>query len=329
MKNKLLFISLIVFLFSCSEEKPKEEKKSTKKEPKYIKGPDFNADSAYIFVQKQVDFGFRVPNTLEHKACGNWLANELRKYGANVIEQEFKRKAYDLNVLELKNIIGAFNLDAQERILLAAHWDTRHIADRDHTENDKPFDGANDGGSGVGVLLEVARQISIKHPKIGVDIIFFDGEDYGQPEISTFPEMEDSWCFGSQHWSLNKHKNGYSAKYGVLLDMVGAPGARFAKEGVSRYFANNEVNHIWKTAHRIGFGNHFWNQNSPEITDDHLYVNRDAKIPMVDIIEYNPNPSKGGYFGEYHHTHNDNMNVIDKNTLKAVGQTLLEVIYNE
>lgn len=330
MKFKLLILSLLFLLISCTDDKPKKEVKKEKKPTvTYVKAPGFNADSAYQYVQKQVNFGYRIPNTAEHVACGDWMVSELNKYGATVIEQTFKKKAYDLNVLSLRNIIGSFNSEAKDRILLAAHWDTRHVADRDLENNDKPFDGANDGGSGVGILLEIARQISIEQPKIGVDIILFDGEDYGQPENSKFPQMDDSWCFGSQYWSSNKHKKDYTAKYGILLDMVGAPGARFAKEGVSRYFAGNETNYIWSTAHRVGFGNYFWDYNAPEITDDHLYINRDAKIPMVDIIEYNVNPTKGGYFGEYHHTHNDNMDIIDKNTLKAVGQTLMEVIWNE
>jgi len=325
-----IVLAAVLFLFSCSNEEPKKEiKKEAKPTVTYIKAPDFNADSAYQYVQKQVDFGFRIPNTPEHIACGDWLVSELNKYGATVTEQTFKKKAYDLKVLDLRNIIGSFNLEAKKRILLAAHWDTRHVADRDFKNNDKPFDGANDGGSGVGVLLEIARQISITEPKVGIDIIFFDGEDYGQPENSKFPQMQDSWCFGSQYWSLNKHIPNYKAEFGILLDMVGAPGSRFAKEGVSMYYASDETNKIWNTADRIGFSQYFWYYNAPEITDDHYYVNQIAKIPMVDIIEYNPNPSKGGYFGEYHHTHNDNMDVIDKNTLKAVGQTVMEVIWNE
>lgn len=333
--NKLLVVSykLLVFslLVSCSSgESKKEIKKDKKPTITYVKAPDFNADSAYQYIQKQVDFGYRIPNTAEHQACGDWLVSELTKYGATVTEQVFKKKAYDLNVLNLRNIIGSFNLDAKKRILLAAHWDTRHIADRDTKENDKPFDGANDGGSGVGILLEIARQISISEPQVGIDIIFFDGEDYGMPDgESKYPYMEDSWCLGSQHWSVNKHLPNYTAEFGILLDMVGASGARFAKEGVSRYYASQIVDKIWTTAHRIGYGNFFWNHNSPEITDDHLYVNKDAKIPMVDIIEYKPNTIKGGYFGDYHHTHDDNMDIIDKATLKAVGQTVMEVIWNE
>ena len=332
-KIKYFVFSLIcMILVSCSSEETKktEVKKPKKPEVTYVKAPEFNADSAYQYIQKQVDFGFRIPNTTEHVACGDWLISELNKYGATVTEQPFKKKAYDLKVLKLRNIVGSFNLDVKKRILLAAHWDTRHIADRDEKDTDKPFDGANDGGSGVGVLLEIARQISLNQPKVGVDIIFFDGEDYGMPEgESNYPYMEDSWCFGSQYWSKNFHIPSYKAEYGILLDMVGASGARFAKEGVSMYFAPNQTNHIWNTANRIGFSNYFWFQNAPEITDDHLYVNRDAKIPMVDIIEYNPNPIKGGYFGNYHHTHDDNMSIIDKNTLKAVGQTVMEVIWNE
>jgi glutaminyl-peptide cyclotransferase len=327
----ICFLLSFTLLSGCGETENSEKIKVVEKPTvTYIKAPEFNADSAYYFIQKQIDFGYRVPNTASHAVCGDWLVAKFNQYNAQVIEQRFKKKAYDLTVLDLRNIIAIYNPDAKKRILLGAHWDTRHIADRDSSNKDKPFDGANDGGSGVGVLLEIARQLSITAPNVGVDIILFDGEDYGQPDSDTrFPYMENSWCFGSQYWAKNPHEKNYKAEFGILLDMVGARGARFAKEGVSRYYAPQEVEKIWRTAHRIGYSSFFWNHNSPEIIDDHLYVNRDAKIPMVDIIEYNPNPLKGGYFGDYHHTHDDNMSIIDKATLKAVGQTVLEVIYNE
>lgn len=327
-----IYLTIAVILISCSDNDSKDVPKNElpKKEVTYVKAPDFNADSAYTYVQKQVDFGYRVPNTTAHLACGDWLVSELQRYGAEVTEQSFRKKAYDLKVLNLRNIIGTFNPQAKKRILLAAHWDTRHIADNDTINDEKPFDGANDGASGVGILLEIARQVSMQSPDAGVDIILFDGEDYGQPnDDDKYPQMQNSWCFGSQYWAENKHKPNYNAHFGILLDMVGAKNARFAKDGVSQYFAPSVVNKVWNTAQRVGYGNYFWNHQSPQITDDHLYVNELAKIPMIDIVEYNATSPIGSYFGDYHHTHRDNMELIDKNTLKAVGQTVLEVIYNE
>ncbi|KRO61924.1 MAG: hypothetical protein ABR80_03050 [Cryomorphaceae bacterium BACL11 MAG-121015-bin20] len=177
------------------------------------------------------------------------------------------------------------------------------------------------------MLLELARQFSIKNPTIGVDIILFDAEDYGQPEDSKFPIMQDSWCLGSQYWSKNPHKPNYYARYGILLDMVGAKNATFRKEEISSYYAPNILEKVWRKANQLGYGNHFVFENAKQIVDDHLYVNQITGIPTIDIIEYDPATESN--FNKHWHTHKDDMDNIDKNTLNAVGQTLLEVIYNE
>ena len=186
--------------------------------------------------------------------------------------------------------------------------------------------GANDGASGVGVLLEVARQLHLNEPIIGVDIVLFDLEDWGTPEFYTAPQREDTWCLGSQYWSQQAVKSGYKAEFGILLDMVGAPNAQFYKEQISTYYASFAVEKVWNAAQSLGFGSYFINQSGGAVTDDHLYVNRVANIPCIDIIQYNPYSTTG--FGDYWHTVDDTMKNIDKNTLYVVGQTLLQVIYN-
>jgi glutaminyl-peptide cyclotransferase len=244
--------------------------------------------------------------------------------------QSFQMRAFDGKMLNLRNIVASYNPDAANRVLLAAHWDTRPFADKDSSNPDKPIDGANDGGSGVGILLEIARTINSaqQKPDVGVDLIFFDGEDYGRPEESEFPSMQDDWCLGSQYWSKNLHKPNYKARYGILLDMVGAENAKFAREGTSMQYAKNVVDKVWKAGNKLGYSDYFKYVNAPAITDDHSYVNAVAGIPMIDIIEFNMgNPDD--YFGPYHHRHTDNLDVISKNTLKAVGQTVLHVVYNE
>jgi len=324
-KNKLIVLSgitSVLLITSCGNEteQPNESIVQPIVEVKKTPTPNFNADSAYSFVQAQIDFGPRIPGTPAHAKCADYLSAKLKSYGFEVIIQNGTVTTFDKKKFNLKNIIGSFKPELQSRILLCSHWDTRPWADEDTKDADKPFDSANDGPSGVGVALEVARQVSLANPNIGVDIIYFDLEDWGTSGDN------DSWCLGSQYWSKNLHKPNYYANFGILMDMVGGPNAMFPKEGNSVELASAAVEKVWKAANDIGYGNYFVSQTRHFVgTDDHLPVNK-AGIPCIDIIEYNQ--ATGG-FGEYHHTHKDNMDVIDKNTLKAVGQTLLEVIYSE
>ena len=328
-------IVVVGIIFSgCESSKKSIDQSNNIDSKKSVTVPSFNNDSAYAFIQRQVDFGPRVPNTDPHKLCGLYLAEKLKSYGAEVIEQDFVEQAYDGSRLYLKNIVASYNPQQQKRVLLAAHWDTRPFADKDVTDRYDPIDGANDGASGVGVLLEVARAINKSEtPNVGVDIIFFDGEDYGEHEDVGAPPRKNGlvqiwWCLGSQYWAKNPHKPKYAAYYGILLDMVGAKDAKFYKEGGSMQFAPKVVKKVWNTARSLGYSNYFINTNSSGIMDDHIFVNRDAKIPMIDIVEHDP-VSPSYYFGHYHHTKKDNMDVIDKQTLQAVGETVLYTIYNE
>jgi hypothetical protein len=320
---KAFGIFIFVCIVSCNSNKTTdtENKKSSEIENKKTITPAFNADSAYLYVKMQVDFGPRVPGTKAHAKCADYLFSKLQSYGLEVIVQKATVQTFDKKQFVLKNIIASYKPELQKRIMLCSHWDTRPWADDDSKDKDKPFDSANDGASGVGAALEVARQISLVNPNIGIDIIYFDLEDYGQSGGES-----DTWCLGSQYWSKNLHRAGYYADFGILLDMVGAPNAIFPKEQNSLDFAKTAVDKVWKAADRIGYGNYFVNRTENFVgVDDHIYVNN-AGIPCIDIIEYN---TANRAFGNYHHTHNDNMNIIDKNTLKAVGQTLLEVIYSE
>lgn len=291
--------------------------------------PSFNADSAYAYIDRQVAFGYRVPNMPGHKACGDYLAAELKRFGAQVYEQEMTLTAYDGTKLDCRNIIGSFNPEQEKRILLFAHWDTRPYSDEDPNpaNHRKPIDGADDGASGVGVLLEIARQIGMKTPNIGIDIAFFDAEDYGVPEFAKEQQgnTSDTWCLGSRFWGRNPHKPGYKAQFGILLDMVGARDAVFYKEYISMRYAARYVDEVWEKARNLGYGKYFINANGGAITDDHEAVIEETGIPCLDIINYDPNTEEG--FRAHWHTQNDNMNVIDRDVLKAVGQTVMEIIY--
>ena len=326
MSYRTLFIISTLLIIGCSTE-PQQKTKAISKPKVKIEVPTFNADSAYAFVAKQVSFGPRVISSKGWKNCAIWLEKKFKTYTSTVIVQQAPITTYDGKNHTLKNIIASFSPEKNNRVVLFAHWDSRHIADHDTKNQNEPILGANDGGSGVGVLIELARQFSIKNPKIGVDIILFDAEDYGQPENSVFPVMQDSWCLGSQYWSNNPHKPNYFAQYGILLDMVGAKEATFRHEQISFYYASNILQKVWRKASRLGFGNHFVFESANQILDDHYYVNTITGIPTIDIIEYDPATESN--FNKHWHTHKDDMDNIDKSTLNAVGQTLLEVIYTK
>ncbi|MEM6394808.1 MAG: M28 family peptidase [Bacteroidota bacterium] len=286
-----------------------------------VKIPKFNRDSALQYVADQVAFGPRVPNTPEHAAGRDYLISQLQRFGASTSRQDFSVKAYTGTILNGSNIIGQIKPENPRRILLAAHWDSRHIADSALNGGDPnaPVDGADDGASGVGVLLEIARILGQNEIDLGVDIVFFDAEDHG---ISNDP---NSWGLGAQHFSKNLPIP--KPEYGILLDMVGAKGATFPVEGYSQKFAPDVVLKVWRLANQLGYNSYFLNEMGAAITDDHYFVNTIANIPMIDIIHRTKGTTTG--FGEHWHTDQDNMSIIDKRTLKAVGQTVLTLLYKE
>jgi Zn-dependent M28 family amino/carboxypeptidase len=321
-----ILITLIFSLISCDNNT--QNVSETKNDPPkpFIDVPKFNEDSALVFIKDQVEFGPRVPSSKAHEKCALYIINKLKAFGLQVQVQEGIVRTFDNKTHKIKNIIASVNSDRQSRVFISAHWDTRPFADQDSKEKDKPIDGANDGASGVAVLLELARQFSKVKPIAGIDLIFFDIEDYGQPQGSKFPEMEDSYCLGSQYWANHKDPS-YLAKYGINLDMIGGANARFTKEGTSMYYAPGILEKVWKTATDIGYGNYFVNEKTAPITDDHSYVNEITKIPTIDIIDNDPSTKSNFY--KHWHTHQDNLENIDTKSLKAVGQTLMQVLYYE
>lgn len=282
----------------------------------------FSADSAYSFIAKQVAFGPRVPNTPQHKACGDWLVEVLSSYGAAVSQQEAVVDTHKETKLPIRNIIASFNQEVPQRILLLAHWDTRPMADNDPSPalQKKPILGADDGGSGVAVLLEIARLMQATNSKAPIDILLVDAEDMGESNV------EESWCLGSTYWSKHPHIEGYKADFGILLDMVGAKEARFLWEYFSKSYAPGIVSEVWKKAVELGYGKSFINADGAALTDDHIPIIKNLGIPTIDIVNYDVNRQNG--FGDHWHTHADNLEIIDKEVLRAVGNTVWEVIHH-
>jgi Zn-dependent M28 family amino/carboxypeptidase len=333
--RKYLFFLLgcVVSLVSCN------------KKPVAIERPAFNSDSAYAYIERQMSFGPRVPNSKAHTDCAVWLIEQLRAFGAEVELQKGYMPDYRGNNQQIYNIIGHFDAPAsaqRPRILLGAHYDTRPWCDEeeDYSERFYNVPGANDGASGVGVLLEVARQLGLRmdtslnsqHSTLNtsVDIIFFDCEDMGTPHFYTGAERENTWCLGSQLWATNYANkansqqltaNSQQYQFGIILDMVGAPDASFPREMYSTNYAANYQQQIWRSAEQLGYGAMFNNQQSYPITDDHYYINAIAGIPCVDIIHYDARNATG--FASWWHTRNDDMSNIARSTLQAVGEVVM------
>ncbi len=318
----LLLLTLITSSCNAGSKNSKADNLSVQQS---IAMMEFNADSAYSYVKKQVDFGPRVPGADSHRQCANWLIGTLNRHGADtIIEQKTIVTAFNGDKLPINNIFAQYNKNAKRRVLLLAHWDTRPWADaeKDKSKHNIPIPGANDGGSGVGVLLEIARCLGQRQSAIGVDILFTDAEDYGASGGD-----EKSWCLGTQYWVKNMpYSEEQLPMYGILLDIVGGIDAKFHREYFSERFASRVNDKVWAMANASGYSSRFVNSTEGAVTDDHYHINM-AGIPCIDIIEC-VNPLTGSFPPTWH-TLKDDMNSIDRNTLKAVGQTVLNTIYNE
>jgi len=330
MKIRLATIAVLVavlFTIGCKTKQKDNQSTTTTLEEKKVERPTFSSDSAFLYIEQQIAFGPRIPNTTPQKKCADYLSNKLKQFGANVVVQETKLTIYDGRTVPCYNIIGTYNPTSKRRLMLFAHWDTRPFADRDVSEASKPNLGVDDGASGVAVLLEIARQLQAKQAEIGVDIMFFDVEDFGPPMDKEASYADgDYYALGTQYWCHNKHIPNYTADFGILLDMVGAKNATFTYEGISMQYASSLMKDVWQTAHQLGFGSYFQKRNTAPIVDDHYYVNTIAQIPSMDII-YRTYETETG-FAKHWHTQEDKLENIDKSTLQAVGETVLATIYN-
>lgn len=322
--SKFLLLLIAGVMVGCASCKPQQSTSSgteAQDEATVKQVVTFDGLSALNLVMAQCEFGPRVPGTPAHSNCAAWLEQRLKMWCDSTIVQEGVVTTFDNKKLNIKNFVGIFNPEASSRILLLAHWDCRPWADNDPdpAKHKEPVMGANDAASGVAVLLELARLMKEKKPSIGVDILLVDAEDWGTDGD------EDSWALGTQYWARHPHVKGYTAQFGILLDMVGAQGAQFNKEYMSMQFAGSVVNQVWRTAQESGFDNYFISSIGGAVTDDHIVVN-EMGIKCIDIIDMR-NDGDTGFF-EGWHTTGDTLDKIDSNVLKAVGQTVANVVYS-
>ena len=270
----------------------------------------FDGKRAYQWVERQVEFGPRTPGTPAHDSCFAFLAASLGKFTPYVEADTFSYNSPELGKeVRLMNVLARFAPKERKRILLGAHWDTRPWADRDPNpaRRNQPILGANDGASGVAVLLELAQILSKRTPAIGVDIALFDGEDLGT-------EKNPSGFFRGSNQYVAWRSTETQPLFAVVIDMVGARGSEFWFEGNSQERASNIVDLVWARA-RAQRVPQFKSGVKHTIYDDHIpFLN--SGIPAIDIIDFD--------YPEWH-THGDTLSVIDPLTLEAVGRVLLSL----
>lgn len=293
--------------------------------------PTFSSDTCMKYIQEQCNFGPRVTGSKEAALCQQYIVGQFKRLGAAVEEQPCNVTLWNGSVLPACNIIAKLNPDYLDRILICAHWDSRPWADNDEDEKNHhtPVLAANDGASGVAMMMELCRLLQLQPIKTGIDFVCFDAEDLGTPQWAETEESDShTWCLGSKFWAERAREEGYRARFGVLLDMVGGRGSVFAAEKVSLQYAQPIVRLIWLLGNQLGYGHYFpLNREGGYLMDDHVNVNRFAHVPCIDIVPYfTDGPSS---FGPTWHTVNDTPENIDPNVLEAVGQTLTQLIYNE
>ena len=329
MKNILCLVCLLLLLVSCGRTQKNTNQRDT---IEMVPCPQFNAENALHHIQAQCALGPRVPGTAAWKACGDSIVSWFSALGLEVSEQNTNVTVYDGSSVPCRNITARLNPDNLDRIMLCAHWDSRPWADNDADEKNHktPVLAANDAASGVAVMLELARILAQADTiNTGIDFVCFDVEDYGTPQWyeGELENEENTWCLGSQKWCEQAAQDGYQARFGILFDMVGGRGSTFSREGFSMYYAQPVVDLLWHIAQQLGYSHYFPLGDGGNITDDHVNVNRIARIPCIDIVPYHTDgPSS---FGPTWHTTSDTPENIDPNVLEAVGQSVLQLIYND
>ncbi len=273
---------------------------------------EFDGAAALEAVRAQVAFGPRVPGTEAHARAGDWLEAELRRLADTVLVQRWTHTTADGRALPMRNLVARFRPAEGRRVLYLAHWDSRPIADSDPdpAKRREPVPGANDGGSGVAILLGVAEALARRAPEVGVDLLFVDGEDYG--DFATDTDV----LIGSRYFAERLPEPGYAPLFGVLWDMVGDEDPVFKQEAFSVRGAPEVVQRVWSTAQRLGHGAVFTNATVLGITDDHVPLLAKG-LRVIDVIDL-----------EYpwHHTVDDTLDKVSPRTLQIVGDVAVALI---
>ena len=277
---------------------------------------EFDGGHAFSYLEQQMQFGPRIPNTAAHQRTGDWILAQLRTRADTVAVQPITHVTRQGDTLHLHNFFARFRPAAAERVLFLAHWDTRPHADQSQNLGQQrlPVPGANDGASGVAVLLGVADALKAKPPAVGVDLLFADGEDYGD-----FARDSDDVLIGSRYFAAHQPP-GYPPLYAVLFDMVGDKDLRIGYEGNSQTFAPEVVDRVWRTAFDLGYGRYFIPQVESTLTDDHVALQK-AGIHAIDVVDFNYGPGNS-----YWHTTDDTIDKVSAASLQIVGDVAVALV---
>ncbi len=316
--TRYLIAAFLVFILGCNsarQPQPVPASDSTQA-AKTADVPVFDGKKSFEYLVAQCDFGPRVPNTPAHEKCLAWMQKEVQQYADAVNLQPFTHTGYEGQTLSMTNLIASFNLKATTRILLLAHWDSRPRADQDPDpkKRNQPILGANDGASGVAVLMEIARHLKEQPPAVGVDMLFDDGEDYGKEGDNA------NYLLGARYFADHLPQN-FHPYYGILLDMVGDKELEIMKEPYSIQYAPDVVNLVWSTAKQLGVYQ-FSDREQRAVLDDHLPLDQ-VGIRTIDLIDFQYPDGTNRYW----HTTADTPDKCSAESLEAVGKVLMYVIY--
>jgi glutaminyl-peptide cyclotransferase len=287
---------------------------------------EFNADSALSYARQQVAFGPRVPGTPGAMKAGDWIVRMMKQRADTVIEQRWMHKTLKGDSIPLRNVLARFRPEATQRVLYITHWDTRPTADSDPVIGNRgePILGANDGASGVGLFIALGDALKKTPPNIGVDLLFVDGEDYGQ----SFEPPYSDVLLGSQYFVTHLPTPDYRPMYGVLWDMIGDEHLNITQEPNSVQGAPEVVTRVWKKAADLGYSKYFLSESYPtSVTDDHVpFIQRGFRVIDVIDLDYGPPGPNGGASPNYHHTSQDTMEHISAKSLQVVGDVALSLL---